>query len=265
MSATRLWYPHYVRDFNAKTSHLSLAERGAYRALMDAYWEAQGPLPADERALCRMIGAFPDEWEQVRENVLSFFENRDGKLYHKRISEEIEKARSQHAEKAERMAKARAKKAERQSIDQLSEQSIDQSIGQCTGQSEGTPTPSPSPSPKNGRTEEPRIYADEVGDVSRETLPSKPKRTPRDALCDILDKERADAVIEHRNRLRAPLTTRAAELLARQLALARDGPAAAADLMLERGWKGFKAEWDRGNDQATVDDARQAILRAVVG
>lgn len=101
--------------------------------------------------------------------------------------------------------------------------------------------------------------------VPQETPPSKPKRTPQEALCDVLDAERAAALIEHRKKLRAPLTVRAAELLATQLAHARDGPAAAADLMLTRGWKGFKPEWDRGNDKPTVDETREAILRAVVG
>lgn len=80
-------------------------------------------------------------------------------------------------------------------------------------------------------------------DVSRETPPSKLKRTPRDALCEVLDVERAMALIEHRNKLRAPLTVRAAELLAGQLGQARAGPAAAADLMLERGWRGFRQDW----------------------
>lgn len=96
MTATcaRIWYPHYVRDFKAKTGHLTLAERGAYRALMDEYWERQGPLPADERILCRMIGAFPDEWAEVRESVLAFFQREGNQLRHPRIDEEIEKAQT---------------------------------------------------------------------------------------------------------------------------------------------------------------------------
>ncbi len=108
MSAVRQWYPHYVRDFKAKTSHLSLAERGAYRALMDEYWERQGPLPACDKALCRIIVAFPDEWTEIKSNVLSFFEEREGRLYHARVDEEIRKAQSQHSAKTERMARARA-------------------------------------------------------------------------------------------------------------------------------------------------------------
>lgn len=89
MAATKLWYPHYIRDFKAKTGHLSLAERGAYRALMDEYWERQGPLPADERALCRLVGAFPDEWAEVRDNVLAFFTLTEGGYRHEGVEHEI--------------------------------------------------------------------------------------------------------------------------------------------------------------------------------
>lgn len=127
MSATRTWYPHYIDDFNRKTGHLSLAERGAYRALIDAYWSRQGPLPADDKALCRLICAFPDEWAEVRENVLAFFIQKDGKLFHKRIDEEIRRAKAMHAKKARNLANARAAKAESKQQDALyTEQSSEQ-------------------------------------------------------------------------------------------------------------------------------------------
>lgn len=241
---TRLWYPHYVRDFNAKTAHLSLAERGAYRALMDCYWEAQGPLSNDERALCRMIGAFPDEWEQVRENVLAFFTNRDGKLYHKRIDEEIEKAKKQHADKAERLAKARQRKAELQA----EALSIEQSIDQSTDLTEGTPTPSPSPtpSPKNGRTEEPLVARKRAS-----RLPSDfpfPDKWRDWALAKGMSGEAAEAqFVKMRNWSQ----------------YAKNG----ACLDWYKRWQNWivEAPRDTGHEKSTVDDTRQAILRAVVG
>lgn len=106
-----------------------------------------------------------------------------------------------------------------------------------------------------------------VEDVSRDTPPRKPKRTPRDALCEVLDAEHAGHVIDHRNKLRKPLTVRAAELLARQLALARDGPNEAADRMIARGWQGYNPQWDEEHDKRTsqerTDDAiMQGFLAA---
>jgi hypothetical protein len=61
-------------------------------------------------------------------------------------------------------------------------------------------------------------------------------------LAVVLDAERATAVIQHRQRLRKPLTAHAAKLLAAKLAKAAD-PNAAADLMIERGWQGFEPDW----------------------
>ena len=69
-----------------------------------------------------------------------------------------------------------------------------------------------------------------------------PKATPRSELMQSLDEERADAVIDHRKKLRKPLTVRAATLLSKQFAQTPD-PNAAADCMIENGWQGFKPEW----------------------
>lgn len=72
------------------------------------------------------------------------------------------------------------------------------------------------------------------------SVPKKP--TPRSELKTVLDDERADALLEHRQRIRKPMTVRAASLLAAKLA--RTGnPNAAADLMIERGWQGFEPKW----------------------
>jgi hypothetical protein len=70
----------------------------------------------------------------------------------------------------------------------------------------------------------------------------KASRTPRDFLLDCLSPESADAVLEHRRALRRPLTGRAAQLLAKGFLSTAD-PNAAADMMIERGWQGFKPEW----------------------
>lgn len=79
----------------------------------------------------------------------------------------------------------------------------------------------------------------------KETTPPKPPKggiSPQDELEVVLDAERARAVIQHRQRLRKPLTHHAAKLLAAKLAKAAD-PNAAADLMIERGWQGFEPDW----------------------
>lgn len=66
--------------------------------------------------------------------------------------------------------------------------------------------------------------------------------SPRQALERVLEPARAAAIVDHRRRLRAPLTVHAAELLAGKFAQTPD-PNDAADLMIERGWKGFNPAW----------------------
>lgn len=80
------------------------------------------------------------------------------------------------------------------------------------------------------------------------SLRSDDRRTPRQELETVLDSEHASDVIEHRQRLRKPLTAKAAKLLARQLAQCPD-PNAAADLMIERGWLAVKPDWVRNAQQ----------------
>jgi hypothetical protein len=68
-------------------------------------------------------------------------------------------------------------------------------------------------------------------------------KTPREILLDCpLRPEVADGVLAHRRALKKPLTGRAAQLLAKGF-LATADPNAAADMMIERGWQGFKPEW----------------------
>ena len=67
---------------------MSLAAKGAFVDLL-AYQFANGFVPNDDRTLCRIIGAFPDEWQEIREEVLSKFEGAEnGNLVNHRMQKE---------------------------------------------------------------------------------------------------------------------------------------------------------------------------------
>ncbi len=66
--------------------------------------------------------------------------------------------------------------------------------------------------------------------------------TPRAELERVLDSEHAVAVVEHRQRIKKPLTAYAAKKLANSLSKAPDANAA-ADLMVEKGWQSFEVAW----------------------
>ena len=106
----------------------------------------------------------------------------------------------------------------------------------------------------------------ENGDTYKETNPVIPKRnktqdikraraTPVQELQTVLDQERAMAVVEHRQRIRKPLTAHAAKLLAAQLGKVPD-PNEAADAMICNGWQGFKPEWLENRQRAASPPSR---------
>lgn len=74
----------------------------------------------------------------------------------------------------------------------------------------------------------------------KDNTPAAP--TPRAELEKVLDSEHAAAVVEHRQRIKKPLTAYAARKLANSLSKAPDANAA-ADIMVEKGWQSFEVAW----------------------
>ena len=95
------WYPFYVVAYRRDTSHLTLAEHGAYRRLIDEYMTCGGPLPDNDRALAAIIGCTLDEWIFVAPAVRLFFEVSTKKLIHKRCEQELEMQQRLSTAKAE--------------------------------------------------------------------------------------------------------------------------------------------------------------------
>ena len=84
------WYKHYLDDYDRDTSGLSLIEHGAYRALLDAYYQREGPLPCDRQILYRICRAQKKTEKRAVETIIGiYFRNSDGTLKHKRADEEI--------------------------------------------------------------------------------------------------------------------------------------------------------------------------------
>jgi uncharacterized protein YdaU (DUF1376 family) len=65
---------HYLGDYARSTGDLSLVEHGAYRLMLDHFYGAGRPLPADRKALCRLLRAEkPDERRAVDTVSLRFW------------------------------------------------------------------------------------------------------------------------------------------------------------------------------------------------
>jgi len=85
------WYPRNPRDFDMGTLGMTIAERGAYSCLIDAYYLNEGPLPDDDCALAALLRISLEEWENLGVKVRVKFTAINGKLHHERCDEELEK------------------------------------------------------------------------------------------------------------------------------------------------------------------------------
>lgn len=82
------WFAFYVDDFVSGTISMSMCARGAFVSLL-AYQFSNGSIPSDERTLCRITGAFPDEWAAVKAEVLPKFQSdENGNLFNVRMDKE---------------------------------------------------------------------------------------------------------------------------------------------------------------------------------
>ena len=81
----------YVGDYLGDTHHLGALEHGAYLLLLMSMWRAGGSLPARDENLLRIARCTPDEWAQVKPIIMPLFRNSRGRIYHKRLTEELAK------------------------------------------------------------------------------------------------------------------------------------------------------------------------------
>lgn len=128
-----IWMPIYIGDYLADTMHLSLEEHGAYMMTIMHYWKQGGAIP---KAHIKNILRCSDVTLHV---TLSFFIERDGLLYHKRIDEELVKAtinRDKNKNKTKAATEARLAKGKNKDV--TTDVTTDVTL---------TPSPSPSPSP----------------------------------------------------------------------------------------------------------------------
>jgi len=95
--SSKPWFAWFPADYRAKTAHLTFEQDGAYRRMLDAYYERRGPLPAQLEALYRLCSAQSDSERKAVETVVDqFFNDINGKLHHSRCDEQILKENDLH-------------------------------------------------------------------------------------------------------------------------------------------------------------------------
>lgn len=87
------YYERHLGDYARDTGHLSPLEHGIYTLLMDRYYATEEPIPQDQaHRICR---ARTKEEREATDVVLGeFFQLEEGAYRHRRIEEELTKARA---------------------------------------------------------------------------------------------------------------------------------------------------------------------------
>jgi hypothetical protein len=137
-------------------------------------------------------------------------------------------ARAAHRREVDAARKRRHRQADR--ADDVTICHADNAGQSVTTEDEVSPKKETSPTPPKEKT------------TPSQSEPNGSSKTPRQALECVLDSKHAADVVDHRKRIGKPMTVRAAELLADQLAQWHD-PNEAADAMILNGWQGFKPEY----------------------
>lgn len=127
-----IWYPHYPADYLRDTYHLSFAEHGAYRLLLDHYYNSGGPLDAGVEGqrmegIYKLTRADTDEERLALDKVLTlFFTLKNDKYHNARADKElrgIARRRNRLSEQGRNGAKKRWS-GNRQSNSQANSQDI---------------------------------------------------------------------------------------------------------------------------------------------
>jgi uncharacterized protein YdaU (DUF1376 family) len=200
----------FPSDFEAKTSHLTLAEDGAYNRLLRICWMTPGcTIPADEAWIMRRVRAHTeDEKEAVRAVLSEFFTVEKGRYSNARLLKEWLAANEAH----EKRKNAGSKGGKAKSLKTNK-----------TGSSNAVAKPK-QPEP------EPEPYKREAKASAKET-------SPEDILAGVASRDTAANFVAYRREIKKPLTKRSAVAMANKIRGHAD-PDAVLNESIANGWQG---------------------------
>lgn len=147
------YYEHHIGDYAQATAHLSFIEDAAYSRLIRKYYAEEKPLPADLKAVQRLVGARTKEERQAVSDILDeFFELEDDGWHNKRCDAEIARYRGKQ-DKARASAEARWSKRNAPAMRTHDENDANAMRTQCEGNAHQSPdTSHQTPDLKNTTT-----------------------------------------------------------------------------------------------------------------
>lgn len=217
------WFRFFPSDWLGGTGDLSATEKGVYITLIAMMYDHGEPVPEDHHRLMRRCGLSNiAAFSKVLDALLStgkIIRTLDG-LFNERVRAEVEFS-SQKSAVAKQSANQRW-----QGKDKKNKPPTDANA-------------SPAHSVRNANQKPEPDISSLRSDISATPSGAAAIKTE---LASVLDPLHVAAVIDHRQRLRKPLTAHAAHLLAAKFAMCVDANEA-ADTMISNGWQGFEPAW----------------------
>jgi uncharacterized protein YdaU (DUF1376 family) len=198
----------YVADYLADTMHLTAEEHGAYLLLIMNYWQTGKPLSNRDGRLASVARVSNERWTTVERALSEFFEI-DGETWkHKRIEKELEHGRRQQKQRSDAgRASAKAR------------------------------TGAGSERPFNDRSTNP------LTDTDTDTDKNKKRANAHVIRPDGVDQQVWDDFVAQRKTQRAPITETALRRISLEAEKAGITLGNALEICLQRGWRGFEADW----------------------
>lgn len=107
MGSQMHYFQHDIKAFNYATRHLSLLEKGIYRELIDLYYDTESPIISEKNKIFKLIGANTAKEKKIVSDILDeFFFLENGRYYHSKCEEVLEKIRNK-SQKARESAQRR--------------------------------------------------------------------------------------------------------------------------------------------------------------
>ncbi len=230
------YYEHHLGDYAQATAHLTFVEDAAYSRMLRKYYAEEKPLPADLRAVVRLVGARSEEEREAVEVVLNeFFVLEQDGWHNKRADGEIAKFALKR-EKAGKSARARWNANASDSDANASKRHANASNQDADALLQSEPAHG-----KRNALQSPD---------TRHQEEKEQKTAPDGDLFDGVDAQVVKDFRGLRTKLRAPITPTAMAGIRREAERAGLSLQDALAMCCERGWRGFKAEWvaaDRSN------------------
>lgn len=221
MSHNLPWFPFYIGDYLKDTQHLNVVEHGMYLKLMLWYYSSGRPIPHEKRyAIADAMGLPADmfgnanTYAMVDALLKEYFVRHGAEWSHKRIEAEIAKRADFNKKQRDRAEKRWCKTAT---------------------PTHATALPDDNPRQSHGNANHNHNI------LNDSTLSIKKPAKPKLAAPDWLDPTMWQSFVEHRTKLRRPMTEKAMQLIFNKLDNMRTkghNPNLSLEQAIMNGWQG---------------------------